>query len=181
MSALIATTLSKQTVKNILLWPTNNFPNNAIMTAAGCISIFALPKIFDSYYSVLFTSVALGTLQLYQMNNEAKKRLVDAPKITKIRTEIKDLEGFERNNPMIMKKYFKLGKKTIEPMFNHFNKDGYSKMKKLAEYSKVQMAALATIWGKYPNFDDPSSKKRFEVFKSILSDEDIKSKFDDIE
>ena len=65
-------------------------------------------------------------------------------------------------------------------MFNHFNKDGYLKMEKLAEYSKVQMAALATIWEKTPNFDDVSSKKRCDVFKSILPDDDIKSKFADI-
>ena len=181
MSALYQTYCTKQTVKNILLWPTNNFPNNAVMTAAGCISIFALPKIFDSYYTGLFTFVALGALQLYQMNKEAKKRLVDAPKITKIKNEISTLEGFERNNPMIMKKYFELGEKTIEPMFNHFNKDGYSKMAKLAKYCKVQMAALATIWEKHPNFDDVSSKNRFDLFKNILDGDDIKSKFEDIE
>ncbi|NGX32860.1 MAG: hypothetical protein K1060chlam4_00913, partial [Candidatus Anoxychlamydiales bacterium] len=158
-----------------------NFPNNAVMTAAGCISIFALPKIFDSYYTGLFTFVALGALQLYQLNNEAKKRLVDAPKITKIKDEIKELEGLEKNNPTLMRTYLKFGKEAVESMFNHFNETEYSKIENLANYCKVKMSELATIWKKTPNFDDASSKKRFDLFKNILDGDDIKSKFDDIE
>ncbi|KKK95775.1 MAG: hypothetical protein KR126chlam4_01430 [Candidatus Anoxychlamydiales bacterium] len=181
MSALYHTYCTKETAKNMLLWPTKNFPNNAVMTAAGCISIFALQKIFDSYYTGLFTCAALGALQLYQMNNEAKKRLFDAPKITKINDEIKELEGLENNNPKLMRKYLEFGKETVEHMFNHFNKDGYSKIKKITKYCKVQMAALATIWEKAPNFDDASSKKRFDLFKGILTDADIKSNFADVE
>ncbi|NGX53132.1 MAG: hypothetical protein KR126chlam5_01445 [Candidatus Anoxychlamydiales bacterium] len=181
MSALIASTLTKERAKNILLWPTNNFPNNAVMTATGCISIFTLSKVFDFYYTGLITLVTLGALQLYQMNNESKERLIDAPKIAGIKTEISTLGGFEKNTPAIMKKYFEFGKKTVAPMFNHFNGDEYSKMEKLANYCNVQMADLATIWKKHPNFDDASSKKRFDVFKGILEGDDIKSKFTDVE
>lgn len=80
-----------------------------------------------------------------------------------------------------MREYLKFGRETVKPMFNHFNETEYSKIKKLANYCKVKMADLATIWQKHPNFDDPSSKKRFDLFKNILDGDDIKSKFADVE
>ncbi len=174
MSALLAINLTTQKAKSLLIWPMKDFPYNALVTTAGFISVFALPKIFSSYSSLLFTSATLLiSIKLFQENEEAKKKL----KINEIKNEISALEGFENNNPKIMKLYLKLDKKTIEPMLNRFNENDYQKIKKLTKYSKIKIADIIAIWNKAPNFNENSFNKRYSLLRNIL-DNEMKKVFD---
>jgi len=177
MSALISHSLTAQTAKEMALWPTKNFPYNAILTTTGVISFYVLKKIFSPYNTLILTFLVIGATKLCIKNENAKILIVTEPQIAKIQKEISDLEDFENNNPLIMKKYLSLGKDTIKPMFDCFNKDKYGKIEKLAAFCNVKIADLVTIWKKHPNFDENSFSNRYNIFKNLLRS-DIKKQFD---
>lgn len=171
MTALVKQLCTFQTAKRALVWPVKNFPNNAIMTLAGAISLVALPKMLNSYYySALLGALTLAGLKIHQMNNDALKQIAKDKGVQGIKKEIRELEGFEDNNLKIMNLYLKLGKETIEPMFNPFNHLEYAKIEKLATFCKVSIENLATIWTKHPNFDGASHIQRRALFIERLTD-----------
>ena len=130
MSALLSTAFTRKNILNSCIWPIKNFPNNAIITASGLITLYALPKILNTsnYYTILLGGLTLAGIRLYQMNNLAKKQLLEDKEIQNIKKEIYELEGFDKNNYQIMNLYLQLGKENISSMFNHFNETEYSKI-----------------------------------------------------
>lgn len=173
MSALIRNSLNIEIAKAIVTWPTKDFPNNAIITAAGIASYVALHQILNIsyYYTIILTSLIVTGVKLNQMDKEAQQKQVIDSKIAKIFEKIYKLEGFEKNNLPMAKQLLELGRETIEPLFNQINTDQYAKTKILANNCGVKMPEFANIWNKFPDFNDDSYKKRCDLFTDLLEGE----------
>lgn len=177
MSALAKSYLTFQSARSVISWPTKNFPNNAVMVAAGAISVYVLKNFFSSSNIIFLTGSALIALKLYQMNEELKKSTDQISKISQIEKKISDLQEFDFNNVQLMKEYLKLPKNVVEPMFNPFNVEKYAKITKLAKYFDVDIEKLVTIWNKNPNFNEKSTNERITLFTKHLS-ADKKTEFE---